>query len=136
MLFRSTYVDVPYTTAQPISGLQGFFVSFVSDVDTVDCGRIVPTGAVGNQVFVDPATGSPFPFTQPVGYYEMYHLLKIDPTVTRPAPSASSLLNYQVCAFRHLPGSAQPPHGVLLIWPEIEIQPAILPTTPNNNNPK
>jgi hypothetical protein len=34
-----------------------------------------------------------------------------------------------VCAFRHNVNAERPPHGVLLIWPEIEIQPAILPTS-------
>jgi hypothetical protein len=85
-------------------------------------------GAVGNQVFCEPATGTPYPFTLATGYYEAHHLLKIDPAGTRPAPATDALLNYQVCAFKHNTNPDRPPHGVLLIWPELEIQPAILPT--------
>jgi hypothetical protein len=103
-------------------------VGFQSDVSEDGVGSVEIAGAVGNQVFCEPA-GSAYPFTLATGYYEMYHLLKIDPAVTRPAPRARSLLNYQVCAFRHNTNPNRPPHGVLLIWPEIEIQPAILPTS-------
>ena len=123
----ATSVEIPFTTTQPLSGLQGFMVGFQSDVSEDGVGSVEIAGAVGNQVFCEPA-GSAYPFTLATGYYEMYHLLKIDPAVTRPAPRARSLLNYQVCAFRHNVNAERPPHGVLLIWPEIEIQPAILPT--------
>jgi len=123
-----TSVEIPFTTTQPLSGLQGFMVGFQSDVSEDGVGSVEIAGAVGNQVFCEPAGGA-YPFTLATGYYEMYHLLKIDPAVTRPAPRARSLLNYQVCAFRHNVSAARPPHGVLLIWPEIEIQPAILPTS-------
>lgn len=121
-------VEIPFTTTQPLSGLQGFMVAWQSDVSEDGAGSVELAGAVGNQVFCEPAGGA-YPFTLATGYYEMYHLLKIDPAVTRPAPSARSLLNYQVCAFRHNVSAERPPHGVLLIWPEIEIQPAILPTS-------
>lgn len=121
-------VEIPFTTTQPLSGLQGFMVAWQSDVSEDAAGSVELAGAVGNQVFCEPAGGA-YPFTLATGYYEMYHLLKIDPAVTRPAPSARSLLNYQVCAFRHNVSAERPPHGVLLIWPEIEIQPAILPTS-------
>jgi hypothetical protein len=124
----ATSVEIPFTTTQPLSGLQGFMVGFQSDVSEDGVGSVEIAGAVGNQVFCEPA-GSAYPFTLATGYYEMYHLLKIDPAVTRPAPRARSLLNYQVCAFRHNTNPNRPPHGVLLIWPEIEIQPAILPTS-------
>lgn len=124
-----TSLQVPYTTTQPLSGLQSFLVSFRSSVSGSSVGRVQPVGAVGNQVFCEPATGSPFPFTYAAGTYaEMYHLLRIDPTVTRPAPSANALLDYQICAFKHNLNVNHPPEGVLLIWPELEIQPAILPT--------
>jgi hypothetical protein len=123
-----TSVEIPFTTTQPLSGLQGFMVGWQSDVSEDGVGSVEIAGAVGNQVFCDPA-GSAYPFSLATGYYEMYHLLKIDPAVTRPAPRARSLLNYQVCAFRHNTNANRPPHGVLLIWPEIEMQPAILPTS-------
>lgn len=122
-------IEVPFTTSSPLNGLQGFYIGWISDVGGSTVGRVQPVGSVGNQVFVEPATGSPFPFTYAAGTYaEMYHLLRIDPTVTRPAPSANSLLDYQICAFKHNLNVNHPPHGVLLIWPELEIQPAIIPT--------
>ena len=122
-----TSVEIPFTTTQPLSGLQGFMVGFQSDVSEEGVGEVEIDGAVGNQVFCSPA-GSAYPFTLATGYYEMYHLVKFDAAPTRPAPRGRALLNYQVCAFRHNVSAERPPHGVLLIWPEIEIQPAILPT--------
>jgi hypothetical protein len=122
-----TSVEIPFTTTQPLSGLQGFMVGFQSDVSEEGVGSVEIDGAVGNQVFCSPAGGA-YPFTLATGYYEMYHLIKFDAAPTRPAPSGRALLNYQVCAFRHNVNAERPPHGVLLIWPEIEIQPAILPT--------
>lgn len=122
-----TSVEVPFTTTQPLSGLQGFMVGWQSDVSESTVGDVELAGAVGNQVFCGPA-GAAYPFSLPTGYYEMYHLLKFDTNNLRPAPAAGSLRNYQVCAFRHNINSQRPPHGVLLIWPEIEIQPAVLPT--------
>lgn len=122
-----TSVEVPFTTTQPLSGLQGFMVGWQSDVSEDSAGGAELAGAVGNQVFCEP-NANPFPFTLATGYHEMYHLLKLDTAGLRPAPAAGSLRNYQVCAFRHNINSQRPPHGVLLIWPEIEIQPAVLPT--------
>ena len=122
-----TTVEVPFTTTQPLSGLQGFMVGWQSDVSESTVGDVELAGAVGNQVFCEPA-GNAYPFTLATGYYEMYHLLKLDTGDLRPAPAARALRNYQVCAFRHNINSERPPHGVLLIWPEIEIQPAVLPT--------
>lgn len=125
-----TYIEVPYTTAQPLSGPQGFFISFVSDISGSDVGRVEPVGAAGNQVFCEPAGGAPFPFTTAVGSYtEMYHLLKIDPTVLRPAPRGNALLNYQIVAFKHNVNVDRPPHGVCVVWPMLEIDPPILPTS-------
>jgi hypothetical protein len=122
-----TSEEIPFTTTQPLSGLQGFMVGFQSDVSEDGVGEVEIDGAVGNQVFCSPA-GSAYPFTLATGYYEMYHLVKFSTVETRPAPPGRSLLNYQVCAFRHNVNAERPPHGVLLIWPEIEMQPAILPT--------
>ena len=122
-----TSVEIPFTTTQPLSGLQGFMVGWQSDVSEDGVGSVEIDGAVGNQVFCSPA-GSAYPFTLATGYYEMYHLIKFGAAPTRPAPAGRALLNYQVCAFRHNVNAERPPHGVLLIWPEIEIQPAILPT--------
>ena len=125
----ATMIEIPFSTLQPLSGLQGFLFGWQSDVSEEPVGSVELVGAVGNQVFCEPNTGTPFPFTLATGSYtEMYHLLKIDPASTRPAPAARALLNYQVCAFRHNTNPDRPPHGVLLIWPELETQPAILPT--------
>lgn len=124
-----TSLEVPFTTSSALNGLQGFYVGWISDVSAGTVGAVEPVGAVGNQVFCEPATGTPFPFTLAAGTYaEMYHLLKISSAITRPAPSANALLNYQICAFKHNSAVNQPPEGVLLIWPELEINPAILPT--------
>jgi hypothetical protein len=122
-----TSVEIPFTTTQPLSGLQGFMVGWQSDLSESGVGSVEIDGAVGNQVFCSPS-GSAYPFTLATGYYEMYHLIKIDSAVVRPAVRGRALLNYQVCAFRHNVNASRPPHGVLLIWPEIEMQPAILPT--------
>ena len=123
----TTSVEVPFTTTQPLSGLQGFMVGWQSDVSESTVGDVELAGAVGNQVFCEPAANA-YPFSLATGYYEMYHLLKLDTGNLQPAPSANALRNYQVCAFRHNVNNRRPPHGVLLIWPEIEIQPAVLPT--------
>lgn len=124
-----TTIEIPYTTTQPLSGLQGFMIGWKSDVSGSSVGTVDMVGSVGNQVFCEPAAGTPFPFTYAAGTYaEMYHLLKIDPTITRPAPRGNALLNYQICAFKHNVNVDHPPEGVLLIWPQLEIQPAILPT--------
>jgi hypothetical protein len=50
-------------------------------------------------------------------------------------PADAALLDYQVCGFHHNPGPDRPPHGVLLVWPEIETSPAIL-TTATTKTPK
>ena len=122
-----TSIDIALTSSG-LTGRRAFLISFQSDVSEDTVGSVELVGAVGNQVFCEPATGTPYPFTLATGYYEMYHLLKIDPVGTRPAPATDALLNYQVCAFKHNPNPDRPPHGVLLIWPELEMQPAILPT--------
>lgn len=125
-----TYIEVPYTTAQPLSGPQGFFISFVSELGASSVGSVEPVGAAGNQVFCEPAVGAPFPFTLALGSYtEMYHLLKIDPTILRPAPRGNALLNYQIVAFKHNVNVDRPPHGVCVVWPMLEIDPPILPTS-------
>jgi acetylornithine deacetylase/succinyl-diaminopimelate desuccinylase-like protein len=50
-------------------------------------------------------------------------------------PADAALLDYQVCGFHHNPGPDRPPHGVLVVWPEIETNPPIL-TTATINNPQ
>jgi hypothetical protein len=131
----ATSREIPFTTSRPLTGLQGFYVGWISDVSEERVGRVQINGAVANQVFCDPSPMTPFPFTLATGYYEMYHLLKIAAASATPAPADNPLLDYQVCAFRHNINAARPPHGVLLVWPEIETSPAIL-TTATTNNPQ
>ena len=130
-----TSIEVPYTASRPLSGLQGFYVGWISDVGEESVGQVQLNGAVANQVFCEPSPGNPFPFTLATGYHEMYHLLRIAAGSETPVPADAALLDYQVCAFKHNPNPARPPHGVLLVWPEIETSPAIL-TTDTNNNPQ
>jgi len=131
-----TSVEIPYTTSRPLSGLQGFFIGWISDVSESGVGTVEVVGGVANQVFCEPF-GSNYPFTLATGYYEMYHLMRFDPSAGNPAPATDALLDYQVCAFRHNTNPARPPHGVLVVWPEIETSPPILTTnttgTPKNN---
>jgi len=127
-------IQVPFTTSRPLTGLQGFFIGWISDVGESVVGRVQINGAVGNQVFCEP-TGSEYPFSQPAGYYEMYHLLRIATGSETPLAADSALLDYQVCGFRENAGAAQPPVGVLLVWPEIETSPAIV-TTSTTNTPQ
>jgi hypothetical protein len=128
-------LQVPFTVARPLTGLQGFFIGWISDVSEEPVGRVQINGAVGNQVFCEPSPFTPYPFTLATGYYEMYHLLKIATGSETPVPADAALLDYQVCGFRHNINAARPPHGVLLVWPEIETSPAIL-TIATTNNPQ
>ena len=122
-------VAIPFTYATPASGIRGFFVGWHSDVGE-SAGSVVLAGAVGNQVFCEPASGTPFPFTTAAGSYtEMYHLLGIASSGTNPAPDGDALRQYLVCAFKHNVNAARPPHGVLVVWPNIESNPPIMPTS-------
>jgi hypothetical protein len=128
-------LQVPFTVARPLTGLQGFYIGWISDVSEEAVGGVKLNGAVANQVFCEPATGTLYPFTLATGYYEMYHLLRIATGSETPLAADAALLDYQVCGFRHNTNPARPPHGVLLVWPEIETSPAIL-TTATTNNPQ
>ena len=130
-----TSVEIPYTTSRPLTGLQGFYIGWISDVSAEAVGSLKLNGAVANQVFCQPAAGNPYPFTLAQTYHEMYHLLRIAAGTETPLPADAALLDYQVCGFQHNPGPDRPPHGVLLVWPEIETSPAIL-TTATTNTPK
>ena len=130
-----TSIEVSYTASRPLTGLQGFYVGWISDVSAESVGQVQLNGAVANQVFCEPSPGNPFPFTLATGYYEMYHLLRIAAASAEPVPADNPLLDYQVCAFKHNPNPDRPPHGVLLVWPEIETSPAIL-TTATTNTPQ
>jgi len=132
----TSVLTIPFGGTGGVFGLRGFHVAFQSDVSAARVGRVKINGAVANQVFCEPSSGTPFPFTLATGSYtEMYHLLKIAASSATPMPAYSPRLDYQVCAFRHNTNPARPPHGVLLVWPEIETSPAIL-TTDTTNNPQ
>lgn len=123
-------VEIPFTFATPASGIRGFWVGWASDVGASQVGSVTVVGAVANQVFCEPY-GSPaqFPFTTSVGSFtEMYHLLVLNPASGNPSPSGDALLRYQVCGFKYNDAVDQPPDGVLLVWPNIEVNPPILPT--------
>jgi len=130
-----TSIEISFTTSRPLTGLQGFYIGWISDVSAESVGQVKLNGAVANQVFCEPSPMTPFPFTLATGYYEMYHLLRIAAASPEPVPADNPLLDYQVCAFKHNPGPQRPPHGVLLVWPEIETSPAIL-TTATTNTPQ
>jgi len=121
-----TSIEVPFLT-YGVRGLRGFHISFESDVGDA-AGSVTLAGAVGNQVFCEPDGGA-FPFTLAVGSYtEMYHVLAIDSSGANPAPLVNGLPVYQVCMFKHNVNAARPPHGVLVVWPEVEINPPIFGT--------
>jgi hypothetical protein len=123
-----TVVEIPYLT-QGVSGLRGFHIGFVSEASVERVGNLEVNGAVGNQVFCEPAGGNPFPFTLAAGSYtEMYHLLSLSTVTGNPAPAGRALNVYQVCGFKHNTGPNQPPHGVLTVWPEVEANPPRLST--------
>lgn len=130
-----TSIDIAVASSG-LTGRRAFHISFESDVSESAVGTVEVVGGVGNQVFCEPF-GSNYPFTLATGYYEMYHLLKFDPSAGNPAPAPDALLDYQVCAFRHNTNPNRPPHGVLVVWPEVETNPPILPTgttgAPKNN---
>lgn len=133
-----TSVDIPYTSATPVSGLRGFFISWESEIGESVVGQIEPTGAVGNQVFCNSVGGGGggYPFTLATGFHEMYHLLEVSATVTRPSPAGNSLRRYQVCGFTHYAAADQPPQGVLLVWPNVEVNPPIFSTDTTSGTTK
>ena len=131
-----TSVDIPYTSATPQHGLRGFFVGWVSDRSEEAVGSVVVNGAVNNQVFCEPDGGA-FPFTYAVGsFHEMYHLLQLEASNAQPSPAGNALLEYQVCTFKHNINSDRPPHGVLTVWPNVEVNPPILTTNTTTSGTK
>lgn len=124
-----TTVEIPFTYGTPASGLRGFHIGWASEVSEESAGQVRLAGAVGNQVFCEPATPVQFPFTLAAGSYtEMYHLMLIGATGTGPAPLGTARRTYQVCAFKHNLTADRPPHGVLVTYGDVETNPPILPT--------
>jgi hypothetical protein len=89
------------------------------------------SGAVANQVFCDSTSPTvQFPFTTSAGSYtEMYHLLAFGGSGAGPAPLVNGLPLYQVCAFKHNTSPNRPPHGVLVVWPNVEVNPPLFTTS-------
>ena len=123
-----TLRDLTFDFATPVSGLQGFFVGWQSDVGD-DLGYVRLRGGTENQIYIDEGSGGThwnFPVTAGNGEEE-HLLLRIDPQnagTSGPMPTADARLDYQVCYFRHLTGS---PQGTFVIWPELDQSPAVLP---------
>jgi len=123
-----TLRDLTFDFATPVSGLQGFFIGWQSDVGP-DLGYVRLRGGTENQVYIDEGSGGThwsFPVTAGNGEEE-HLLLRIDPQnagTSGPMPTADARLDYQICYFRHLTGS---PQGTFVIWPELDQSPAVLP---------
>lgn len=123
-----TLVTVSFDFAAPVSGPQGFFIGWQSDVGP-DLGWVRLRGGVENQIFCDEGSGGthwPFPGTAGSGT-ETNLLLRIDQVTNagNVQPSADARRDYQVCYFRHFNGN---PQGTFVIWPELDQTPAVLPT--------
>lgn len=129
-----TLRDLTFDFATPVSGLQGFFVGWQSDVGD-DLGFVRLRGGTENQIYIDQGSGTghwPFPVTAGNGQEE-HLLLRIDPQnagTSGVMPSADARRDYQVCYFRHNGGN---PQGTFVIWPELDQSPAVLPNRYTNN---
>jgi len=120
--------ELIFDFANPVSGPQGFFLGWQSDVGD-DLGYVRLRGGTENQVYIDEGSGGThwsFPVAAGNGV-ELHALLKIEPQNSGTSgvmPSGDARLDYQICYFRHLTGS---PQGTFVIWPELDQSPAVLP---------
>ena len=118
---------VSFDFVSPLSGLQGFFIGWQSDVGEESLGRVDLRGGVENQIFVDEIVGGwPFPVGAGLGI-ETHLLLRVNQVTNNGnvQPSGDARRDYQICYFRHSFGS---PDGTMVIWPELDQTPAVLPT--------
>jgi len=120
---------VSFDFVAPLSGLQGFFIGWQSDVGE-DLGFVRLRGGVENQVFCNQGSGSghwTFPTAAGTGI-ETHLLLRIDQVVNsgNVQPSGDARRDYQICYFRHF--TSNNPEGTFVIWPELDQTPAVLPT--------
>lgn len=126
--------ELLFDFATPVSGLQGFFLGWQSDVGE-DLGYVRLRGGNENQIYIDAGSGGtawPFPVTAGHGV-ETHLMLRIDPqngNTPGVMPSADARRDYQICYFRHLTGS---PQGTFVIWPELDQSPAVLPNRYQSN---
>lgn len=125
LTLRTVSFDLP----SPLTGLQGFFIGWQSDVGP-DLGTVWTRGGVENQIFVDEVVGIgawSFPVGAGLGT-ETHLLLRIDQVTNSDnvQPSADARRDYQICYFRHF--TVPSPDGTFVIWPELDQTPAVLPT--------
>jgi hypothetical protein len=125
-------ITVSFDFPAPVSGPQGFFIGWQSDVGP-DLGWVRLRGGVENQIFCDEGSGGthwPFPVVAGLGT-ETNLLLRIDQVTNagNVQPSADARRDYQICYFRHFFGN---PQGTFVIWPELDQTPAVLPTRYDN----
>lgn len=124
-----TLRDLTFDFATPVSGLQGFFVGWQSDVGD-DLGWVWTRGGVENQIFVDQGNGAGhWAFPVGAGLGAEQHLLLVVDSVTNAGnvqPTADARREYQICYFRHFNNNN--PDGTFVIWPELDQSPAVLPT--------
>jgi hypothetical protein len=123
---RTVSFDLP----SPLSGLQGFFIGWQSDVGP-DLGFVLVRGGVENQIIVQESglAGSwPFPVAAGLGT-ETHLLLRIDQVTNagNVQNTGDARRDYQICYFRHTASTI----GTFVIWPELDQTPAVLPTIPN-----
>ena len=125
---------VSFDFVRPMSGLQGFFIGWQSDVGE-DLGWVRVRGGVENQIFVDEGNGAghwPFPVGAGLGT-ETHLLIRIDQVTNsgNVQPSGDARRDYQICYFRHFTGNN--PDGTFVIWPELDQTPAVLPLRYQSN---
>ena len=124
-----TLRDLTFDFATPVSGLQGFFVGWQSDVGD-DLGWVWTRGGVENQIFVDQGNGAGYwAFPVGAGLGAEQHLLLVVDSVTNAGnvqPTADARREYQICYFRHFNNNN--PDGTFVVWPELDQSPAVLPT--------
>ena len=121
---------VSFDFVAPLSGLQGFFIGWQSDVGE-DLGFVLVRGGVENQIIVQESVIAgfwPFPVAAGNGI-ETHLLLRIDQVTNNGnvQPSGDARRDYQICYFRHTASTI----GTFVIWPELDQTPAVLPTIPD-----
>jgi hypothetical protein len=122
---------VSFDFVSPLSGLQGFFIGWQSDVGEESLGFVWVRGGVENQIIVQESVIAgfwPFPVAAGLGT-ETHLLLRIDQVTNagNVQPSGDARRDYQICYFRHTASTI----GTFVIWPELDQTPAVLPTIPD-----
>jgi hypothetical protein len=129
-----TVRTVSFDFVSPMTGPQGFFIGWQSDVGE-DLGWVRVRGGVENQIFIDEGSGGthwPFPVGAGLGI-ETHLMIRIDQVTNsgNVQPSGDARRDYQICYFRHFTGNN--PDGTFVIWPELDQTPAVLPLRYQSN---